>query len=149
MRLSPRLRFAVYGAFLALFVTGAGWLVADQFKAGSDGEMWQQIAANLLMLHGGAAMVMLMLLGALVPLHVQRSWRSGKNRFTGTAMVALNTLLVATSFGLYYVGSDMLRPWISNVHLGIGLCLPILVLAHIVVGRRTEARTASAPVARD
>jgi hypothetical protein len=149
LRLSPRLRFAVYGTFLALFLTGAGWLVADQLKTAPDGEMWQQIAANLLMLHGGTAMVMLMLLGALVPLHVQRSWRSGKNRVTGTAMVALNTLLVLTSFGLYYVGSDTLRPWISNVHLGIGLCLPVLVVAHIMVGRHSQTRTSPASAARD
>jgi small-conductance mechanosensitive channel len=149
LRLSPRLRFAVYGAFLALFVTGAGWLVVDQLKSAPDGETWQEIAANLLMLHGGAAMVMLMLLGALVPLHVQRSWRSGKNRVTGTAMVALNALLVATAFGLYYFGSDTLRPWISDVHIGVGLCLPVLVVVHIVVGRHSEARNSRTTVSLD
>jgi hypothetical protein len=56
-----------------------GWLVADWQKSISSDEMWQQTAAYLPMVHGGAAMATLLLLGALIPVHVQRSWRSGKN----------------------------------------------------------------------
>ncbi len=137
LRLSPRFRFALYGAFLALFVTGAAWLVADGLKDTSSGEMWQAIAATLLMLHGGATMVTLMLLGALVPLHVQRAWRTRRNRVTGTLMVTFNAVLIATAFGLYYLGSEALRPWASNVHIGVGLFLPVLFLVHIVLGRRS------------
>jgi len=76
LRLKPAFRFALYGAFAILFVTGAVWLVADRLK--ESGEQWQEIAADLLMVHGGAAMATLLLLGALVPLHVQRSWRAGR-----------------------------------------------------------------------
>jgi hypothetical protein len=38
-------------------------------KEAPNGELWQQ-AAYLLMIHGGAAMLTLMLLGALFPVHV-------------------------------------------------------------------------------
>jgi hypothetical protein len=38
----------------------------------------QESATSLLMLHGGGAMLTLLLLGALVPLHVQRAWRGRK-----------------------------------------------------------------------
>jgi hypothetical protein len=137
LRLDPRFRFALYAAFSVLFVTGAGWLLADQMKeATNNGEAWQMTAAYLLMLHGGAAMVTLMLLGALVPLHVQRAWRSQRNRLTATAMLTLNGVLVVTSFGLYYAGSDVLRPWMSDIHIGFGLCLPVLFFVHVLVGRR-------------
>ena len=137
MRLDPRLRFAVYAAYSVLFVTGVGWLLADQMKdASGTGEAWQTTAANLLMLHGAAAMVTLMLLGALVPLHVQRAWRSRRNRLTATIMLTLNSVLVVTSFGLYYAGSEALRPWMSNIHVGLGLCLPALFFVHVLVGRR-------------
>ena len=112
--------------------------MADRLKAGSDGEIWQEIAANLLMLHGGAAMVILFLFGALTPLHVQRAWRSQRNRLTGLAMVTFNSLLVVTSFGLYYAGSELLRPLLSDIHIGLGLCLPALLLIHITVGRRSS-----------
>jgi hypothetical protein len=136
LRLDPRFRFALYAAFTVLFVTGAGWLVANQMKdAPSTDEAWQFVGACLLMVHGGAAMVTLMLLGALVPLHMQRGWRRRRNRLAGAAMLTCNAVLILTSFGLYYAGSELLRPWMSNIHIGFGLFLPVLFLVHVVVGR--------------
>ncbi len=137
MRLDPRFRFSIYGAFAVLFVTGVGWLLADRMKDASSGEGWQLTAAYLLMLHGGAAMAMLMMLGALVPLHVRRGWRRRRNRTTGILMVAGNGVLILTAFGLYYLGSDMLRPWTSGIHIGIGLAVPLLFVVHVLVGRRS------------
>jgi hypothetical protein len=137
LRLDPFFRFALYAAFSVLFLTGCGWLLADWMKDGSLGsETWQAVAANLLMLHGGAAMATLMLLGALVPLHIQRAWRSGRNRSTALCMLTFNGLLVVTSFGLYYAGADILRAWASNIHEAAGLGLPVLFLVHVLAGRR-------------
>jgi hypothetical protein len=136
VRLDPKVRRTVYAVMAALLVTGVAWIVADALKDSAHGEAWQQVASNLLMCHGGAAMMMLMLLGALVPLHIGRSWRAGRNLTTGTAMATLNATLVVTAFGLYYLGSDATRPWWSGVHIGVGLALPLLVLIHVWSGRR-------------
>ena len=92
-------RWMIYAAFAVLALTGMGWLIADQCKDMVNSKLWQGVAAALLMLHGGGAMPTLLLLRALVPLHVQRAWRGGKNRATGATMVALNVLLVVTAFG--------------------------------------------------
>jgi len=135
LRLKPAFRFALYAAFAVLFVSGAAWLVADRLKESS--ELAQEAAADLLMVHGGAAMVALLLLGALVPLHVQRGWRAARNRIAGAAMVTFNSVLVVTAFGLYYAGSETLRPWMSDVHLWVGLAFPLLLLIHVVLGRRS------------
>ncbi len=135
MRLKPAFRFALYAAFAVLFVSGATWLVADRWKETS--ELAQEAAADLLMVHGGAAMVALLLLGALVPLHVQRGWRAARNRIAGVAMVTFNAVLIVTAFGLYYAGSETLRPWMSDVHLWVGLAFPLLLLIHVVLGRRS------------
>jgi hypothetical protein len=143
LRLDARLRLALYALFAVLFATGGAWLLADALKASSAGESWQTLAANLLMVHGGAAMVVLFLFGVLTPLHVQRAWRSGRNRTTGLTMVAFNGVLVVTSFGLYYAGSETMRPWLSNIHIGVGLCLPALLLVHIAVGRRSSSNLSS------
>jgi hypothetical protein len=94
----------------------------------------------MLMLHGAAAMATLMLLGAIVPLHVRRAWRSGRNRLTGPLMVAANAALIVTAFGLYYAGSDTLRPWISDLHITVGVALPPALLVHVWLGRRTRQR---------
>ena len=136
MRLKPSFRFAIYAAFGVLFLTGAGWLVADWQKDISTDDIWQQSVAYLLMVHGGAAMVTLLLLGALIPVHVMRAWRSRKNRVSGSAMVTFNTVLIVTAFGLYYLGSETLRPWMSWIHIGAGFSLSLLFPLHIFWGKR-------------
>jgi hypothetical protein len=137
VRLSPLFRGSLYAAFVVLTLTGAAWLLAD-WRKNSGAESWQDIAADLLMLHGGAAMAALLLLGALGPLHVRRAWRSGRNRMTGPTMVAVNAALILTAFGLYYAGSDALRPWISDLHIAVGLALPVLLAIHVWLGRRSR-----------
>jgi hypothetical protein len=137
LRLEASFRWTVYGVAAALFVTGAAWLAADALKGGPSGDAWQEIGANLLMVHGGAAMAMLMVLGALIPVHVRRGWRARKNRVSGGAMVTLNGLLIATAFGLYYSGSDLMRPWISDVHIAAGFALAALIVIHPLIGHRS------------
>jgi hypothetical protein len=136
------LRFAVYAAFAVLFASGAAWLVADCMKESAEGEIWQSSAATLLMLHGGTAMLTLMLLGALIPVHIGRAWRARKNCATGIIMAVCNVVLIATAFGLYYLASEALRPWASDIHIAFGLALPLLMLVHV------KARAAKAECKR-
>lgn len=110
--------------------------MADWQKDISGDEIWQQTVAYLLMVHGGAAMATLLLLGALVPVHVLRAWRSRKNRVSGSFMAAFNAVLIATAFGLYYLGSEALRPWISWIHIAAGFSLSLWFPVHILLGRR-------------
>jgi hypothetical protein len=138
--LDPRFRLALYGAFAVLFLTGAVWLVTDSLKNSPDGETWQWISASLLMVHGGIAMVALVLLGALFPVHVRLGWRNRRNRITGPTMIGLNAVLIITAFGLYYSGSDTLRPLTSNVHIVVGFALPAMTLVHVLRGRRSRSK---------
>ena len=140
MRLDFRFRYALYAAFSTLFISGALWLAADSLKDAPDGEGWQAISANLLMVHGGAAMVTLMLFGAMVPIHLLRAWRAKRNRWTGGVMAVLNAILIITAFGLYYLGGEEVRPWMSNIHLGAGFSLPLLLFIHILRGRGARPR---------
>ncbi len=138
MRLDPSLRFWSYAVFATLFATGTIWLVSDQLKTSENEELWQAIGANTLMLHGMTAMAALVLLGVMIPVHVQRSWRAGKNRISGAVMVGLNAVLIATACGLYYAGSELLRTFVTDVHIAVGFALPALAIAHIVLGRRAK-----------
>ncbi len=88
------------------------------------------------MVHGAAAMATLLLLGALIPVHVLRAWRSRKNRVSGSVMVTFNTVLIVTAFGLYYLGSETVRPWMSWIHIAAGFSLSLLFPVHIFLGRR-------------
>ena len=133
MRLDPRLRFWTYTAFAALLVTGAIWLAADKLKTSENGEMWQAIAAKALTDPTREAETRALL-------RVQRSWRAGKNRITGSVMAATNAVLAVTASGLYYAGSEEWRALIADVHIATGFALPALIVTHIALGRR--ARTA-------
>lgn len=135
MQLSPWRRWFWYVVTAVLVSSGLVWLVADQLKAGEDGETWQRVSSSTLMVHGGAAMVALLLIGSLFDVHIVRAWRSGRNLTTGVVMVVLNTGLIATAFGLYYSGSDVVRTWVSDAHIALGLALPLLALVHIWRGR--------------
>jgi hypothetical protein len=134
LRLKSSFRYAIYAGFAVLFLTGAGWFVADWLKDGD--EIWQQVAANMLMVHGGVAMLTLMALGALIPLHFLRAWRAGKNLVSGSIMAAFNAVLIVTAFGLYYLGSEAVRPWLSWIHIGAGLCIALMFPIHILLGRK-------------
>jgi small-conductance mechanosensitive channel len=138
LQLDPGFRWGLYSVFGVLFATGVIWIVADRLKDPESGEVWQSIATNMLMVHGGAAMIILVLLGALFPNHIARAWRARTNRIAGVGMLAVNLVLVATAFGLYYLGSETLRPWISDVHIVFGILVPAAFAVHIWVGRQSR-----------
>jgi hypothetical protein len=140
LRLNPSFLGAIYALFATLFASGATWLVADALKEGDGGEAWQAVAANLLMIHGGASMVTLVLLGALYPLHMRLGWRANRNRISGSVMVTINGLLIVTAFGLYYSGAEVLRAWTGYIHIAAGLALPVLAGLHILLGRRSRPK---------
>jgi cation transport ATPase len=137
LRIDPRLRAALYALMTVLFVTGVAWLVVDRLRDSSGPQTGQAVAASLLMLHGGTAMLVLLVLGAIIPLHVRGAWRSRRNRATGVVMLASNAVLIVTAFGLYYLGSETLRHWTSALHVAVGLGIPILLTFHVLLGKRS------------
>jgi hypothetical protein len=139
LRLSPRHRRWFYATSLLLFASGAAWLALSWVRGGADAppHPWQPW---LLKLHGAAAMLILLVLGTLIPLHIRRGWKAGVNRLTGALMVGGAALLVLTGYGLYYAGSDRLREFTANVHDILGLAAPLLLLWHILRGRKMRRR---------
>jgi Na+/H+ antiporter NhaC len=137
VRLKSTFRYWTYAVFSILLLTGAAWLVADWQKDAD--EAWQQAATSLLMVHGGAAMLALIALGALIPLHLLRAWRARKNLVSGIAVAGVNAVLIVTAFGLYYLGSETVRPWISWIHIAAGFFLALMLPFHILLGRRARA----------
>jgi hypothetical protein len=129
LRIEAWLRRLLYATLATLLVTGAVWWLLDERAA---------VRPTLLALHGLAAMLSLLALGAVAVLHVRESWRRRRNRWSGAFVAACLTLLVATAFALYYAGQETLRDLASVVHLVAGLVLPLLLVAHLVLGRRAR-----------
>lgn len=136
-RLTRRHERWLYGVGAALFLSGAGWLVAHYFFAGT-GEFGDARNASepwWLRVHGAAAMAFLIAFGSLLPAHIVPAWRLLKNRRSGMLMIALVSVLVLTGYGLYYLGSEQTRTWISAVHWSVGIVCAGGLWAHVRWGK--------------
>lgn len=129
LRLNRFSEFFVYLIFGILLVTGVGWMV---FQARLD--EGNQVSSVMLKLHGGAAMVSLILLGALIN-HMRKGWKSRKNRTSGLTLVLAILFLIVTGYGLYYAGDEQLRSLTSQCHSWIGLGIVLLLPAHVFIAR--------------
>ncbi len=147
MRLNHYIRSGLYLALIMLFLTGVAWLLVGLAGEPFDPSGWRSMRPSLLAVHGGVAMIFLVLLGALVPMHMQGNWRSRRNRRTGIAMLVLNGALIVTAYGLYYSGSDLVRGWASDLHIAAGLFAPPWILFHIWLGRRSLRTGGPVPAA--
>jgi len=141
MRLSTGHRWWIYWSSAALFATGALWLLFHHFVRthGQFGETAHPLEIWWLRLHGGCAMLMLIVLGSLLPVHVRRGWHLRKNLLAGWTLGLLALLLIASGYALYYVGNEMTRPWISALHWALGLGAPLVLTWHVWRGRRAYA----------
>ena len=98
--------------------------------------------------HGGAAMAALVLIGMLLNVHVRFAWRAGRNRVNGSVFLSALAVLTISGYGLYYAGGERLRAWTSWIHLAVGLVLPILLLIHVLLGRKTRPTVQSSTKSR-
>ncbi|MEP6669752.1 MAG: hypothetical protein ABJF10_11400 [Chthoniobacter sp.] len=130
-RLSRPLKAVVYLAFGVLLLTGAALMFPELLP---DNPRWEKIPALSRKVHGGAAMIALLVLGALTA-HVKRGWKAAKNRLSGSLLLALNAFLVATGYGLYYAADEDFRAWLIRWHGWIGLGTLVLLPAHVIAGR--------------
>jgi hypothetical protein len=130
----------LFGALGVAFISGTAWWVLHHWFQvnGEFGPSPHPAEPWLIRLHGGAAMLTLILLGSLLPLHVKRAWLARRNRRSGGLLLALNALLALTGYALYYAGSESLRALASYSHLTLGLALPVLLVLHLRFGRRSR-----------
>jgi len=79
---------------------------------------------------------MMLFLGAMFATHVQFGWRSKRSRRTGILLISIFSLQIISAYLLYYLANDTTRMVTEYIHLGIGLSLPIGLVAHITLGKR-------------
>lgn len=140
IRLSGVHRTILYAAFTVLFLSGAAWsLLNIGGDRQSDADVARPLAPILLDIHGAAAMLALLVLGSLIPQHIKWAWSGRMNRVTGTLMLSTQSLLVMSGYALYYAGNEDMRALAHDLHVAIGLGFPIILLWHILEGRRHAA----------
>jgi len=130
-------RYFLYAVLALLFSSGVAWTYWNYLAAWPE-DFETSAKAWAMKIHGAAAMAVLLLIGMLLSAHVRFAWRACRNRANGSIFLSAFAVLTITGYGLYYAGSERLRAWTSWIHLAVGLALPILLLIHIVLGRRTR-----------
>jgi hypothetical protein len=140
LRLERWHRRCVYGSCAALFVSGVAWLVAHFFlrSAGQFGEAVSPLEPWAMKLHGAAVMVALFFLGSLTNSHIRRALKTGRNRVSGLAMIVTLLVLTVSGYGLYYIAGESDRALWSTLHWVVGLGLGVLILLHVVLGKRSN-----------
>jgi hypothetical protein len=141
MKLSTGHRRCVYWSGAALLITGVLWLLFHHFvhTHGQFGETGHPLEVWWLRLHGGFAMLALVVIGSLLPIHVRRGWHQHKNVLAGCVLGAVGLLLIGSGYALYYIGDEITRPWISAFHWVLGLGAPLVLTWHVWRGRRAHA----------
>src|SRR5437762_10802802 len=147
IRLKPLQRYFLYAVVALLFFSGVAWAYWN-YLAVSPGDFETSAKTWAMKLHGATAMAILVLIGMLLTGHVRFAWRAGRNRLNGSVFLSAFAVLTITGYGLYYAGGERLRAWTSWIHLAIGLVLPILLLIHIFLGRRTRRAIQSSKKSR-
>jgi hypothetical protein len=131
IRLIPAHRWTLYVVTALVWLSGCLWLGVEKWKEPGDSE-WGPF---LMKIHGAVAMAVLLLLGSMVT-HVLRGLALKRNRILGFFLIGLFLWLTVTGWFLYYAGDDRWRDFSSLAHWTAGLALPMLLAAHILVGRK-------------
>ncbi len=138
-------RRSLYSICAVLFVTGCLWAVLHYLPGvlGMDERTSMADAALAMKVHGAAAMLALVLVGAVLPRHVNHGLKNSLNKPSGIGMLSVLAMLAVTGYFLYYAGSETFRSMNSWAHLMAGLALPAVVAVH-VLRRVSSARAALA-----
>lgn len=131
-------RYSLYALLAALLLSGLAWLAAHYWlrTAGEFGESIHPLEHWSMQAHGALLWPFCFLVGSLLLQHMRRAHQAERNRASGWSMLSVLFWLAISGYGLYYLAGEDSRPWWSLAHWSAGLGLPLLLLLHIVLGRR-------------
>lgn len=88
--------------------------------------------------HATLSFLMVGVIGALWSIHIRAGWKRRKNHHTGLSLVMFMLLLGITAIGIYYLGDEQAAMFSSVAHMLMGIVIPILLVIHVVIGRRYQ-----------
>jgi hypothetical protein len=142
LRLPGWVRWWVYLGGATCALSGSAWLLLHHFvrREGEFGPEPSLLEHPSLVLHGVTGLMLLWVLGLVWLPHVRRGWSKRQHRWVGGTMAALMLWLAASAAGLYYLGDETWRNWVSAGHWMLGLFAALWLPVHIWIGRRRISR---------
>lgn len=136
VKISPVFKRVFYTALSISWLSGVLFFIMNTWLRvpGDFGPVKHPWQFNVLVVHGAGAFLMLMLLGAIIANHIPLAWRTGRLRLVGVSLLIWVLVQTITALMLYYMGNESLRAWVVYVHLGLGVCLPLMLIGHLKAG---------------
>jgi hypothetical protein len=135
IRLPSMQRWVTYMTLVLVALSGVLWyLMHDLLQWG-----WMVTERRLLITHGVAAAISLIVVGGLLPLHIRLAWRARRNLVSGLVTLLLMALLGVSGLLLYYSGEDW-REGVRWLHIGVGLIGVLAMPAHVWLGRYRQVQ---------
>jgi heme A synthase len=88
--------------------------------------------------HTLSSYLILMMVGALSPIHMRAGISRKKNKRSGFSLIAIFFTLTLTGLGLLYLASNALILLASIVHVVIGIVLVVVFMVHFVKNKRIK-----------
>ncbi len=143
LRFPRKAKLALYSLTLLSLSSGLGFYILNRWfqvegDFGPEKHPWQ---ATVLKIHGASAFLTLIGFGYLLASHIHVGWRSRRNRVLGITLVGTIIAQILTGYGLYYASTEQ-REVLATLHLYSGLSFPLVLIAHIIMARRTRPQPA-------
>lgn len=145
-RPTPGIRRAIYLIGVAVWASGVLYWTFDRYmlQHSDAGISENPLQVWWLRLHAGTATAAVWLFGYMCAIHVQRNWRGGIRRNSGTLFVGVLAVLTLTGYLIYYVEADRPLALLSQLHWAVGLFAPLGFLLHRGMRRRLGSARAAA-----
>lgn len=90
-------------------------------------------------LHTLFSYLILIMIGALYPIHIRSGIKTKRNNRTGISLVSLFALLLLSGIGLFYLGSENWILAASATHTIAGLSVTVMFTLHFLIRKRLKS----------
>lgn len=90
-------------------------------------------------LHTLFSYLILIMIGALYPIHIRSGIKTKRNNRTGISLVSLFALLLLSGIGLFYLGSENWILAVSATHTIAGLSVTVMFTLHFLIRKRLKS----------
>lgn len=141
-KIAKNYRYFFYFCLSVCVFSGSGfWLLRNfAMREGDFGPESHPLQYPFLQLHGLAAFLMLLCLGAILASHVTKNWSSKRGKYSGYWLLTTVCFSMLSAYSLYYLVSDDWHVILGNSHAIIGISLPILLVSHIQLARKPQTK---------
>ncbi|MCB1582718.1 MAG: hypothetical protein R3E90_16000 [Marinicella sp.] len=138
IKLQPWFRRSIYVVLGISWLTGLTFFIMNNWAAieGDFGPEKHPLQFKVLVVHGAAAFLMLMIFGSMLSNHLPMAWKTNRLRKIGITLTSFVIIQILSAFLLYYLSSDSVRAVVVWVHLLAGMTLPVVLTTHVLVGRQ-------------